>query len=122
MSAAEARLSALGIVLPEVTPPVANYVPWVISGHQLFISGQLPFHKGALITGKVGRDITMAQGIHAAGCCALAVLSQAKVALGNLDRVARVIKLTGFVNADDTFGEQSDVMNGPWTTLLMSIL
>ncbi|MGE5511277.1 MAG: RidA family protein [Bacteroidota bacterium] len=109
----EARLKALGLSLPAAPAPVANYVPFCVTGELLFISGQIArAADGSVITGKLGADIDVARGREAAKICALNILAQAKSALGTLDRIAGIIKLTGFVNAAPTFSEHPQVVNG----------
>ena len=108
----DARLAQLKIVLPEALAPVANYVPYQISGNQLFISGQISNGPDGLIKGKLGADMDVAAGAVAARACGLALLAQARAALGSLDRVARVVKLTAFVNSTPDFGDQPEVVNG----------
>ncbi len=108
----DARLAQLKIVLPEALAPVANYVPYQISGNQLFISGQISNGPDGLIKGKLGADMDVAAGALAARACGLALLAQARAALGSLDRVARVVKLTAFVNSTPDFGDQPEVVNG----------
>jgi enamine deaminase RidA (YjgF/YER057c/UK114 family) len=110
---AEARLQALGLSLPTAPAPVANYVPFVLIGELLFISGQISrAGDGAVVMGKLGADLDVARGREAARLCALNILAQAKAALGNLDRIARIVKLTGFVNAAPDFAEHPQVING----------
>lgn len=109
----EARLAELGITLPDAPNPVANYVPHASAGNLLFISGQVA--KGAdgkLVTGALGRDVEVEAGQAAARLCALNILAQAKAALGNLDRIAQVVRLTGFVNATPDFTDHPKVVNG----------
>ncbi len=109
----EARLKALNLSLPEAAIPVANYVPTVRSGDLLFVSGQLAVAAGGAMTkGVVGRDVTIEDGQAAARACALNILSQARAALGTLDRVAQVVKLTGFVASTADFGEHPKIING----------
>lgn len=109
----DARLTELGITLPKAAAPAANYVPYVLSGNQLWIAGQVTFWDGKLkYRGKVGVDISVEDGIAAARICGLNILAQAKAALGDLDRVVRVIKLGGFVNAPGEFHEHPKVING----------
>ncbi len=104
----------LGIELPVAAAPVANYLPYVIAGSLLFISGQVPLHNGKLMfTGKVGADLFVPEAQMAARQCALNVLAQARVALdGDLDRVVGIVKLGGFVNSTDDFTEHPQVVNG----------
>ena len=96
----EKILASQGIVLPQAASPAANYVPYVISGKQISVAGQIPFWNGELTgLGKVGRDMTTEDGANIARICGLNLIAQVKVACeGNLDRVARVVKLGGFVN------------------------
>ncbi len=109
----DARLAELGLTLPAAPMPAANYVPYVISGNQIFISGQISANADGLITGVVGRDLTTEQGTDAAGTCALSLLAQAKAACdGDLGRIARLVKLTGFVNSTAEFTDQPKVING----------
>lgn len=108
----EARLGALSITLPDAPMPAANYVPFVRTGNQLFVSGQISAGPDGLITGKLGSDLTVEQGAAAARRCGLALLAQARAALGDLDRVTRVVKLVGFVNSSADFTDQPKVVNG----------
>jgi enamine deaminase RidA (YjgF/YER057c/UK114 family) len=109
---AESRLKALGIELPAVPAPAANYVPSVQTGALLFISGQVSIGGGEKYLGKVGRDLTIEEGQKAARVCAINLLANMKGALGNLDKVARVVKLTGFVNCTPEFEDPHKVING----------
>lgn len=107
------RLDALGIALPEAPAPAANYVPFIISGNLVFVSGQISRDEGGLIAGKLGAGTTVIQGQAAARACAIALLAQVKTACrGDLDRVARVVKLTGFVNSTPDFTDHPAVING----------
>lgn len=109
----EERLKALGLTLPGAPAPVANYVPFHITGNLLFISGQISrAADGSIMTGKLGRGVDVAAGRAAAKLCALNILAQAGAALGNLDRISQVVKLTGFVNAVPEFTEHPQVVNG----------
>jgi enamine deaminase RidA (YjgF/YER057c/UK114 family) len=109
----DARLSELGLVLPEPAKPAANYVPFVVSGNTIYIAGQLPMAGGKLaVTGKVGAGVSVDQAGEAARLCALNILAQAKAAAGgDLDRV-RCVKLGGFVNATAEFVDHPQVLNG----------
>ena len=109
---AESRLKALGIELPPVPAPAANYVPSVRVGNLLFISGQVSIGGGEKFVGKVGRDLTVEEGQKAARVCAINLLANMKGALGSLDHVARVVKLTGFVNCMPEFEDPHKVING----------
>lgn len=117
------RLSALGITLPEAAAPAANYVPYVISGNQLYISGQLPMENGKVaVTGHLGRNVDVATGQRGAELCAINILAQAKAALGgDLSRITRLVKLNGFVACVPEFGEQHLVINGA-SNLLATVL
>ena len=108
----ETRLAELGITLPDAPAPAANYVPYVITGKQLFVSGQVSAGPDGFITGKLGAGLSAEDGAAAARRCGLSLIAQAKAALGDLDRVARVVKLVGFVNSTPDFGDQPKVVNG----------
>jgi enamine deaminase RidA (YjgF/YER057c/UK114 family) len=112
MADADARLKSLGIELPPVPAPAANYVPSVKSGGLLFISGQVSIGGGQKFTGKVGLDVDIETGQKAARVCAINLLANMQAALGSLDKVARVVKLTGFVNSTLEFTEPHKVING----------
>lgn len=107
-----ARLAELGHVLPQAAAPVAAYVPTVEANGLLHVSGQLPFIDGKLVTGRLGEDVSLEQGMAAAQACALMLLAQVKAALGSLDRVVRVVKLGAFVNSTGAFTDQPKVANG----------
>jgi len=110
----DARLAELGIALPEAAAPVANYVAYVVSGNVVHVAGQLPVENGELkYAGAVGGEVSVEAGAAAARLCALNVIAQVKAACGgDLDRVARVLKLNGFVNAPAGFTDQPRVVNG----------
>ena len=114
--AAEDRLAALGINLPSPPAPVANYLPFVVSGSLLAVSGQLPIGPSGLLdpahNGKLGAEVSSKAGQAAARLCAINILAQAKVALGDLDRISRCVRLGGFVNAAPGFSNLAGVMNG----------
>ena len=118
----EAKLKYLGISLPNPPSPAANYVPYVRVADIIYVSGQISANEGGLIKGKLGDDMTTAQGAEAARTCALSLLAQVKAACGgNLDRLLRVIKLTGFVNSTTNYIEQPSVVNGA-SDLLVEVL
>lgn len=119
----EARLTAAGITLPEAAAPAANYVPYVVSGSLLYLSGQLPIEGGKIaVTGLLGADVPLEDGQRAAQLCAINILAQAKAALGgDLGRITRVIKLNGFVASAPGFVEQHLVINGA-SNLIADIL
>ncbi|WP_449040555.1 RidA family protein [Paracoccus sp. (in: a-proteobacteria)] len=108
----DARIAQLGITLPDAPAPAANYVPYVQSGKLLFVSGQISAGPDGLIRGRLGEDMDAAAGAAAARACGLALIAQARAALGSLDRIARVVKLTGFVNSTPDFTDQPEVVNG----------
>lgn len=109
----EARLNDLGISLPEAAAPAANYVPFVKTGNQLFISGQLPMEAGKIqVSGKLGEDLSVDDGKRAAKLCAINLLAQAKAATGDLNKVTRLVKIVGFVNSTPDFTDQPQVING----------
>lgn len=109
----EAKLTQLGLSLPDAPPPAANYVPYVVTGKLVFVAGQVSRGPGGFITGKLGKDVDVAKGQEAAKVCALNILAQVKAACGgDLDRVVRCVKVGGFVNCLDTFQEQPQVING----------
>jgi enamine deaminase RidA (YjgF/YER057c/UK114 family) len=105
------RLSELGIALPEAAAPVASYQPVVVDGRRAYLSGQLPFVEGKLVTGKLGADVSLEQGHQAARACGLMILAQLKAA-GLLERVEQVVKLGGFVASTPEFTDQPKVANG----------
>ena len=110
---AERKLVELGIVLPTPPESIANYVGFVRSGNLLFVSGQLCLVDGVLIAkGKLGAEIMLEAGAAAARACAINVLAQVKLALGDLDKVTRVVRLGGFINSDPEFLDGSEVLNG----------
>lgn len=108
----DARLRQLNITLPDAPMPAANYVPFVQSGKLLFVSGQIAAGPEGLIRGRLGEDMDVAQGAAAARACGLALIAQARAALGSLDGIVRVVKLTGFVNSTPDFTDQPEVING----------
>lgn len=112
-SEVENRLAALGLALPEVAAPVAAYVPAVRSGAYVYTSGQLPFIDGKLPrTGKVGAEVSVEDAAELARTCALNAIAAAKSAIGDLDRVVRVVKVVGFVASAPDFTAQPQVING----------
>jgi len=116
MSETEKKLQALGITLPTPAAPVANYVPFVISGSLLVISGQVAFGPDGKIPaehmGKIGGAVSSEAGAAAARQCVINVLAQAKAALGDLDKITRCIRLGGFMNVAPGFSAISPIMNG----------
>ena len=123
MGNVEATLADMGIELPQPVAPVADYVPFVRTGNLVFVSGQVPIGGDGVITGQLDRSDHAADGVPAPGSrlglavgaatlCAVNVLAQLKAAVGDLDRVTRVVKLTGFVNADTSFTQHPQVVNG----------
>lgn len=110
----ETRLQDLGIKLPRPAPPVATYVPYVLNGGVLYVSGQLPFGPdGNIVTGTLGEDIGVERGAQAARYCAIMLMAQIREALdGDLDRVTRILKLGAFVAGAPSFTDQPKVANG----------
>jgi enamine deaminase RidA (YjgF/YER057c/UK114 family) len=106
------RLAELGIDLPEPAAPVAAYVPTVLIGNLLHVSGQLPFADGELMVGRLGEDRDVDYGYAAARACGIMLLAQISRALGGLDRVERIVKLGVFVNSAGIFAAQPKVANG----------
>lgn len=118
----EAKLKALGLELPPPPQPIATYVPAVRAGDLLFLSGVLPMRNGQLaFSGKLGRDLTVEEGMEAAKLCLLNSLAIAKQELGSLDRISRVIKIVGHVASAEGFVQQPQVLNGA-SDLLVAIL
>ncbi len=121
-STPEERLAELGIELPEMPAPIANYVRAVRTGNLVFLSGHGPLRSdGGYVTGKVGKDLSLEQGYAAARLTALALLSSLKGEIGELDRVKRVVRLFGMVNATPDFVDHSKVINGA-SDLLVDVL
>ncbi|WP_394432002.1 RidA family protein [Streptomyces sp. SGAir0957] len=113
MSAVEDKLASLGLTLPPVVPPVAAYQPAVRSGSYVYTAGQLPMVDGKLpLTGKVGDEVTADQAKELARTCALNALAAVKSVAGDLDRIARVVKVVGFVASATDFTGQPGVVNG----------
>jgi enamine deaminase RidA (YjgF/YER057c/UK114 family) len=108
----EARLTELGITLPEPAAPVAAYVPVVIAGGLAHVSGQVSIVGGQLLKGRLGEDLSFEQGVEGARACGLMILAQLKAALGSLDRVERVVKLGVFINSAADFTDQPKIANG----------
>jgi enamine deaminase RidA (YjgF/YER057c/UK114 family) len=110
----DARLAELGIELPAAAAPAANYIPYVVTGNLIMVSGQIPVSGGEIKgIGKVGRDVTTEEAAGIAQICALNLIAQAKAACGgDLDKIARVVKLGGFVNCIDDYAQQPEVING----------
>jgi len=125
MSEAEKKLEALGITLPTPAAPVANYVPFVISGTLLIISGQVAFGPDGKIpaahVGKIGGAVSSEAGIAAAKQCAINILAQAKAALGDLDKITRCVRLGGFMNVAPGFSAVAPIMNGA-SDLIVEVL
>ena len=110
----EKKLASLGITLPKPASPIANYVPFTRSGMLLIVSGQICFGSdGKLVAkGQLGGSVSIEDGHQAARACAVNLLAQVKAALGDLDQVARVLRLGGFINSAPGFSDGPKVMNG----------
>ncbi|MEO8295788.1 MAG: RidA family protein [Gemmatimonadota bacterium] len=118
----DTRIRELAIELPQASTPGANYIPYVVTGNLLFITGQLSQWNGERrFIGKLGREFKVAEGQQAARLCALNLLAQARAALGDLDRVRRCVRLAGYINSTPDFVSQSQVMNGA-SDLLVEVL
>jgi len=118
----EENLAALGLTLPAVPPAIANYVPAVRTGNLVFLSGQIARGPdGKFLAGKVGRDLTEAEGAAAARQCALQLLAALRAEVGDLARVKRIVRVGGFVNCTDDFTAQPKVVNGA-SDLLVAVL
>lgn len=114
MSKIEARLAELGLTLPEASAPIANYVPFTVSGKTVYISGQVPRKDGKIFpVGRVGEEVSVEEAKAAAKNCMLSIIAHAKTAAGgNLDNIARVLRVTGYVHSASSFGDQPSVING----------
>jgi enamine deaminase RidA (YjgF/YER057c/UK114 family) len=121
-STPEERLTALGLALPPVPTPMANYVPFRLAGDLLFLSGQGPKRPdGSFMVGRLGKDASVEQGYEAAKLTGLQLLAAAKAALGELSRVETVVKLLGMVNAEPDFEQHPQVING-CSDLMVNVL
>lgn len=122
MSGYEKRLAELGVTLPNAPAPAANYVPFVQVGDIVYVSGQVSMNADGFIIGKLGDDMGVEAGAAAAQTCAIGLLAQVKAACdGDLDRLVRVIKLTGFVNSTSDFGDQPKIINGASDFLVQAL-
>ena len=118
----EARLTELGVTLPDALTAAANYLPFVQVGSQVWISGQISRDGATLLTGKLGRDLDVIAGAAAAQACAVAILAQVRAACGgDWSRFRRMVKLVGFVNSTADFTDQPRVINGA-SDLLVAVL
>ncbi|MFC6884987.1 MULTISPECIES: RidA family protein [Actinomadura] len=113
MATPEERIRELGLELPEVVKPLASYVPTVRTGSLVYTAGQVPMVRGELpVTGRVGAEVTVEQGIEQARICALNAIAAVKAEVGELSRVARIVKVVGFVASTPDFGGHPQVVNG----------
>ena len=118
----EARLAELGVTLPDAPAPAANYVPFVVSGSLVYVSGQISQGPDGLIKGKLGADLDVEAGAAAARTCAISLLAQLRRAVdGDFSRFVRIVKLVGFVNSTADFTDQPKVVNGA-SDFLVSVL
>jgi enamine deaminase RidA (YjgF/YER057c/UK114 family) len=119
----EERIANLGLVLPSAPTPAGSYVPFVIDKDMIYVSGQIPLQSGVVpdvFKGKVGGTVSIERAQDAAKLCTLNALSQIKSALGDLDRVKRIIRLAGYVNSDPTFADHPKIINAA-SDLLVNI-
>jgi enamine deaminase RidA (YjgF/YER057c/UK114 family) len=122
MTSIESRLADLGLSLPEAPAPAANYVPFVVAGNFVYVSGQISQSGEGLLRGRLGADLDVAAGARAAERCALSLLAQVRNAVaGDWSRVVRAVKLTGFVNSTPDFTDQPKVVNGA-SDLLVAVM
>ena len=113
LNSVDQKLAELGVTLPDAPAPAANYVPFVLVGNLLHVSGQISRDASGLIIGKLGQDLAVEAGAQAAKTCALALLAQVRAACGgDFARLVRVVKLVGFVNSTADFTDQPKVING----------
>lgn len=108
----EARVQELGLTIPPAATPAAAYIPAVQTGNLIFVSGQLPSENGQLVKGTLGKDLGVEDGYQAARLCAINCLGAVKSLTGSLDRVVRIVKVTGFVASTPEFTDQPKVING----------
>ena len=112
-NAIESRLAEMGVSLPDAPAPAANYVPYVVTGNTIYVSGQISKSEEGLIIGRLGDTMEVEQGAEAAKVCAMNLLAQVRAALdGDLSRLHRVVKLTAFVNCAPDFTQQPTLVNG----------
>ena len=122
MSTIEENLKANGLTLPEAAAPVANYVPWVVTGNLVMISGQISMSPSGLITGKLGADLNVDEGKAAALLCGLNLLAQLKAACGgDLSKARRCVRLGGFVNCTADFTDHPKVINGASDLMVLAM-
>ncbi|MES2665182.1 MAG: RidA family protein [Pseudomonadota bacterium] len=122
MSTIDARLAELNITLPDAPAPAANYVPFVVTGNLVHISGQISQTADGLIKGRLGADMSVEDGAAAAQRCAISLLAQLKKACGgDFSRLVRAVKLVGFVNSTPDFTDQPKVINGA-SDLMVAVL
>lgn len=113
MKSVEQKLTEMGIQLPQAPRPLGNFAPYLLDGDYLYISGQIAVDPdGQVVRGKLGQDIDLERGIEAARYCSIGLLARAKAAVGDLDRIEKLIKLGAFVNAAPDFGDHPKVVNG----------
>lgn len=113
MTSIDKKLAAMGIEIPPAPRPLGNFAPYLVDGDHLYISGQIAVDPdGRVVKGKLGQDIGLDRGIEAARYCAIGLLARAKAAVGDLERIEKLIKLGAFVNAAPDFADHPKVVNG----------
>lgn len=109
----EDKLNQLQIELPDIATPLGSYRPYVVSGKYIYVSGQLPLKNGELLfKGVVGDDVSLEEAVQSARVCAINSLAVLKDATGDLNRIKKIVKVTGYVSSSENFYKQADVING----------
>ncbi len=122
MGSVNQRIESMGLVIPPAPKPLGNFAPYLLDGEYLYISGQISIDEaGAVIQGKVGQELNLEAGIEAARCCGIGILARAQAAVGDLENIAKLIKLGAFVNATSKFTDHPKVVNGA-SDLMVEVL
>lgn len=113
MNSTKRRIESLGLIIPDAPRPLGNFAPYLLDSGYLYISGQISIDSnGEVIRGKLGQDLDIDAGVEAARCCGIGILARAQAAVGDLDRIAKLIKVGAFVNAVPDFSDHPKVVNG----------